>query len=885
MSTTSSPIYSLLPAIFRTRDAAQGGQLQALFAVLESQYCLVKDNVQQLYDDQFIETCAPWVIPYIGQLIGFNPVYTAALASPDSRAEVANTIGYRRRKGTLIALEQITHDVSGRTTMAVEEFRYLVTTLSLRDVRPTSYATADLRDSSVLQDQNGPFNQLNRTIDVRNITPRSRTPLLPDAAPLEIALHGPGRFNIHEVAVWMWRWQSTPVVNAPAFALDNGGYYFSSLGNPVPLFQTVPEEPAPFSWLVTETDVPEPISYQNFNAQLANLFILFAASQSPYAIATSQEFEVMLRDQYGMPASGVSITFTVTGANNTTGAVTTNSTGVASYSYVGTSIGNDTIQATFTLNGVTTASNSLFVSWAAAVSPAQAGGGSTAALINSAASAIYPGSFELIADGQPVPVSQIICANLSELPDGLVCTVPKGMIAIDPELGRIQYASDLVLPQDLRVNYNYGAPAPMGGGSYDRTENVVQPGTVADIEYVNSGDLFVAQVGTAAYPTLESAVQAWNLLPANSAGTILLPNFESYSIDLTGANAIQIPAESLLLITSAEISTGGDAPEWKNSCVTLNGNIEVYAPPLALGPDGLALPAGQVQISSVWLSGQLILSGDEACVQLADCTLVPGISLDSKGDPAHPGEPSVTGSALTMTLCLNRAVSGPIALPYTCSTRICSSIVDAGSPYCPAFAGNEPASPGATLHIEDSTLIGRVWAQAIRLASNTIFYSRLGNYDPWPAPVWAQRVQVGCMRFCWLPANSMTPRQYQCLQPDSSSAPTLEPAFVSLRFGNPAYCLLSGDVPMAIWRGADNGSQMGVFYQIQETEAVANIQVRSAEYLPANLAGGVFLIPSRPLIVPLPQMEYGYGIRKRQCGCSTVGEDDETPIGIGIGLI
>jgi hypothetical protein len=135
MSTTPGPIYSLLPAVFRTRDVAQGGPLQALFEVLETQYGIVQGNVWQLYNDEFIETCAPWVIPYIGQLIGYSTVYTAALASPDSRAEVANTIGYRRRKGTLIALEQITHDVSGRTTMAVEEFRRLVTTLSLREPR------------------------------------------------------------------------------------------------------------------------------------------------------------------------------------------------------------------------------------------------------------------------------------------------------------------------------------------------------------------------------------------------------------------------------------------------------------------------------------------------------------------------------------------------------------------------------------------------------------------------------------------------------------------------------------------------------------------------------------------------------------------------------
>ncbi|MGH9606628.1 MAG: hypothetical protein ACRD3N_13125 [Terracidiphilus sp.] len=773
MSTSSSPIYSLLPAVFRTSDAAQGGPLQALFEVLETQYGLVKENVWQLYNDQFIETCAPWVIPYIGQLIGYSTVYTAALASPDSRAEVANTIGYRRRKGTLVAIEEITHDVSGRTTMAVEEFRRLVTTLSLRDVRPWHDATANLRRGRGPEDQSGPFNRLNRTIDVRNITPRIRMPLSPDAAPLEIALHGPGRFNIPEVAIWMWRWQSWTVTNAPAFALGGGGYFFSSLGGPVPLFQTTPQEPAPFSNLVTEADVPEPIRRRRACACVGSF---------------------------------------------------------------------------------------------------------------------YPGSMALIADGGQVPASQIIFANLTERLDGSVCSVPDGMIAIDPELGRIQYAADLALPADLRVNYNYGAPAEIGGGPYDRTANVAQPGMQPGSEFANSSSLFWAVVGTAEYPTLESAVAAWNQLPPNSAGTIALPNFECYEIDLTGANAIHIPAESSLMIASAEIALDG-APEWNNACVTLRGNIEIVAPPVTLGQDGLALPTGQVLIGGVWLSGQLILSGDEACVQVADSTLVPGIAIDSKGNATHPGEPSVTGTALAMTLCLNRVVTGPIALPNGCSARICGSIVDAGSPYCPAIAGSDLASPGPTLHIENSTVIGRVWAQAIRMASNTIFYARLGRHDPWAAPVWAARVQVGCVRFCWLPASSITPRRYECLPPNAQSQPALEPNFITLQFGKPGYCLLSGDVPMAVWKGADNGSQIGVFYQIQETEAVTNIQIRSAEYLPANLECGVFLIPSRPLIEEVPYMEYGYGIQARpsKCGASAAeepwSEEQDVPIGIGIGLI
>jgi hypothetical protein len=764
MSTTPAPIYSLLPAVFRNRDAALGGPLQALFAVLESQYALVQDNLSQLYDDQFIETCAPWVIPYIGQLIGFNTVYTAALTSPDSRAEVANTIGYRRRKGTLIALEQITRDVSGRTTMAVEEFRNLITTLSLRDVRPTQFATASLRTGSDLEDLDGPFTGLNRTIDVRNITPRSAPPTVTGTLPLDMALHGGGRCNVPQVSVWIWRLQSFPVSGAPAFSLGGGAYYFSSLGGPMPLFQAASGESVPFAALVQEPDVPEPISMARFAANSSNF---------------------------------------------------------------------------------------------------------------------YPGSIALIADGTAVPRGQIICANLAGALQGSACTVPSGMIAIDPQIGRIQYAADVLPPEQLRVSYHMGAAAPMAGGSYDRTGSITQPGTQPGISFVNGAAPFLAIVGTAAYPTLQSAVNAWNDLPQNSAGTIVLPNFEAYEVDLTGGNAIQIPAESQLLIAAAAVSgAAGAPPEWNNSCVTLRGNIEVAAPEIPVDSDGVSPLTGQLQFSGLWISGQLILSGDEACVQLGDCTLVPGISLTPRGEAAQPDDPSITGSALAVTLALNRVVTGPIALPATCTARICSSIVDAGSAYCPAIAGVDWASPGAALHIEDSTVIGRVWAQAIRLASNTIFWAQLGDLDPWAAPVIAKRLQVGCVRFSWLPANSITPKQYLCLPANAASQPGMEPRFITLRFGAPGYCLLSGDVPMAIWKGADNGSQMGAYYQIQETEAVTNIQIRSAEYVPVNLKFGIFLIPSRAALERVPAM--GYGQPLRRCGCMGT---EELPFGIGIGLI
>src|ERR1019366_10069133 len=76
---------------------ASRGPLQSLLMVIQEQLGLVSDDLDQLYDDQFIETCAPWVVPYIGDLVGSNTIYEIAGAASGRRAEAANTIGYRRR--------------------------------------------------------------------------------------------------------------------------------------------------------------------------------------------------------------------------------------------------------------------------------------------------------------------------------------------------------------------------------------------------------------------------------------------------------------------------------------------------------------------------------------------------------------------------------------------------------------------------------------------------------------------------------------------------------------------------------------------------------------------------------------------------------------------
>ena len=83
---------------------------------------------------------------------------------------------------------------------------------------------------------------------------------------------------------------------------------------------------------------------------------------------------------------------------------------------------------------------------------------------------------------------------------------------------------------------------------------------------------------------------------------------------------------------------------------------------------------------------------------------------------------------------------------------------------------------------------------------------------------------------------------------------------------------------MAIWTGADNGSQMGVYLQIQETEAVANVQLRAPEYLPALLESGIFIHPSQPEPGPPRRRATATATQLRALA-------GKRPPGIGAGLI
>src|SRR5215211_8342466 len=82
MNLRDGKLYDLLPAVHRIRDAEGRGDglggnlpLRSLLSIVAREVAVVEEDLAQLYDDLFVETCAEWVVPYIGDLVGVGGLH------------------------------------------------------------------------------------------------------------------------------------------------------------------------------------------------------------------------------------------------------------------------------------------------------------------------------------------------------------------------------------------------------------------------------------------------------------------------------------------------------------------------------------------------------------------------------------------------------------------------------------------------------------------------------------------------------------------------------------------------------------------------------------------------------------------------------------------
>jgi hypothetical protein len=265
MSFDVDRLYNLLPAIYRIRDAAQGEPLKALLSVIADQVVILEENLAQLYDDQFVETCASWVLPYIGDLIGVSGLPGLQGVGPETlspRAEVANTIGYRRRKGTAAMLEQLARDVTGWPARAVEFFQLLATTQYLNHLRPENRSFFQVRDANRLEYLGSAFEHLTNAVDLTHTVDVRRI------------ASGRGRYNIPNIGLFLWRLNAYSLTRSPAVPAsdsDKRRFLFSPLGNNAPLFNR-PQTEAEVTHLAEPINVPMKISRRLLNQNLDDYY-------------------------------------------------------------------------------------------------------------------------------------------------------------------------------------------------------------------------------------------------------------------------------------------------------------------------------------------------------------------------------------------------------------------------------------------------------------------------------------------------------------------------------------------------------------------------------------------------------------------------------------
>ena len=673
MSTDPKKLYELLPSVYRIRDAKwPGGErpLRELIALLSDQVQEIEESLRQMYDDQFIETCAEWVVPYIGDLIGYRLLDGGKQMLPIARAEVANTIGYRRRKGTASMLEKLAHDVTGWDARVVEFFQLLATTQYMNHVRPENLSMTSVRTQAALEKYRSPFESFAHLAEVRPVR------------------NARGRYNIPNVGIFLWRLRPYSATGAQAVGVDKRRFLFNPLGTNTQLF-TKPEPEGEVTHLAEEINVPAPIRRRALHNSLSSYY-------------------------------GADKSIFVQGMSDT---------------------------------------------------------------------------------------SAIAVCNLSDRgPANKWGHLPASKdMAIDPVLGRIHFRKDQ--PEPPFVVFHYAFSSDIGGGEYERRASFMLDENETDTKIIKvPGDK----------PTIHEAL-----------GPV---QYKKVIIEITDNRRYQETlSKSLLAVQTIEIR----AANGKRPLVVLQN-------PFVIKGNG-----GQLALNGLVVSGDCVhVKGSVESFSLRHCTLVPGVSLSREGAAEHPEVPSLKVEPAAVRVEIDQSILGGVRLNGETELSLTGSILDATDETLVALAGLDGKEAAGVVRIKQSTVIGKVHVVGMPLVCNSILFAALGAGEIWPgqtsAPVVAEKTQVGCVRFSHLPWNSRVPRRHRCYPGEAEQAEQARSRFNSLRYGRPAYCQLSSSCPQEIRRGADDGSEMGVFHDLFQPIREANLRVRLEEYLRFGLEAGIF---------------------------------------------
>lgn len=883
-------LFELLPAIYRLRDEEGDGTLAAVLGVLAQQAEVLGEDMAQLYDDQFIETCAEWVVPYIAELVGARGVVSIESAAFSARAYVANTLRYRRRKGTIAVVEQLARDVTGWPASAVEYFLRLITTQNVNHVREV-HATIDLRDHNAIERLNSAFEVSAHTADVRRIA------------------SGRGRYNIPNVGIFIWRLEAYPLTASPAVKVDNLHYVIHPLGIDSPLV-TTPETETEIEQLATPVNVPLPISRRVLDAAKASYYgRSIVVYDGPNAIDINDIHVCDLSDTSGgwkgAPAEPVAIdpvlgriAFKVPPA----GKVST----TFHYGFPAEIGGGEyEREASFALGDEDVIRVPQdFATITAALTAAQAHERVVIEITNSGR---YEETLAItLAERQQL---ELRAANGTRptLILGTNCTIRGGKDAHLFLNGLLIANGSLVVPAD---NTNLLAELSLA-------HCTLVPGVA------------LARDGAPLHPDLPSLIvespnDTLRVRLARSITGALHVSPLARSLEAKDSIIDGGPPRATMAILSAKHNASialNEAAPAINVTIGKRGPIAV---PLAQDTYTVAQMRDALQTAmrdagfanaTVLADGALghliVLSGTAEAIALAatntDAATIAAMKLDAANQrvvqpfisDALPDQIKLAASPnAALTIRIGATTYNDIAITEGTLVQVRNQLATALAadafvvsadhrllivpklantdvevkaatldrttfrqlgltPARKAIRGFTAGSEAPPLSLDRCTILGGVRAISLPLVSDTIF----------TAPVVARRKQTGCVRFSFVPEQSQTPRRYRC-QPDlevtdevarrAKSEPPgfptktqladirkeivkwMVPGFVTTQYGDAAYAQLTRSTPKQIRTGAENGSEMGAYAMLEQPQREANLRAALDEYLRFGLEAGIF---------------------------------------------
>lgn len=448
-------LWDLVPDIYRYQDGlgTPPGVLRSIIEILAEQAATVRRSNDRVWEDQFIELCDEWAVPYIGSLVG-----TRMLSDKNKRGrrvDVAKTIYYRRRKGTPKVLEELISDISGWDGIMIENFHRLGRAHHGLDARPLPFAGrltgtlpqgwADLREDGGSELADGPFEEYFHTPDMR------------------FAKGLDGRYGITKLAFYLYRLKCYQVDDVTPFRGGAGLLFtFDPSGRDIPLFQPRNRPPGWENWHpALEWELPGPIRCRllgDAQYMITGAVIQQVLSDPDLTLVgglTAQQSSD-IQTLYGYLFRNESQLVTVFAPYNSLKA------------FVSTPPPNNFF--------------SLLLKYAITVC---------------GKSQLLPGAISVSTTTFPngIPVENITSANLSKTTAAYIASLAAAsfnkIIAIDPERGRFMFLNPAANVTNLSPSYYMGFSGPLGAGTYSRP---VMKLTAPFVNISNGGPITIASI-------------------------------------------------------------------------------------------------------------------------------------------------------------------------------------------------------------------------------------------------------------------------------------------------------------------------------------------------------------------------------------------------------